>query len=65
MELGGVSGPLNVEGVVTAILVLLDALPDDAARVTVLENVLKNRCRKCFDYDPSGQFWCCYHSRGG
>jgi hypothetical protein len=56
---------LNAEGVATAIRVLLAALPDDAARALVLERVLENRCRKCLDYDPSGQFWCCYDSRGG
>jgi hypothetical protein len=59
------SEPLNADGVVTAIRVLLAALPDDAARALVLERVLENRCRKCLDYDPSGQFWCCYDSRGG
>jgi len=30
----------------------------------MLEAVLKNHCRQCLDYDPEGQFWCCYDSRG-
>ena len=65
MEHGDVSEPLNAEGVVTAIRVLLAALPDDAARVTVLGRVLENRCRKCLDYSPTGSFWCCHDSRPG
>ncbi len=44
---------------------ILAALPDEAARVEVLEQVLEKRCRKCLDYNPQGQFWCCYDSRGG
>lgn len=39
-------------------------LDDEPARIRVLEIVLKNRCRKCLDRDESGQFWCCYESRG-
>lgn len=31
----------------------------------VLEELLKNRCRKCLAHDPNGEFWCCYDSRGG
>lgn len=31
----------------------------------VLQAVNENRCPKCFDYDESGHFWCCYDSRGG
>lgn len=50
---------------VTLIQEQLDKLPDDSERINVLEAVLKNRCRKCLDYDPSGNFWCCYESRGG
>lgn len=44
---------------------ILQALPDEEARTTVLFALLTNRCRKCLDYDPQGQFWCCYDSRGG
>lgn len=47
-----------------AILKMLEALPDERTRIEVLEQVLKNRCRRCLDYDPQGQFWCCYESRG-
>lgn len=43
---------------------ILERLPDEAARVLVLDRVLKNRCRKCLDYCPSGSLWCCYDSRG-
>jgi len=39
-------------------------LPDEESRKQALEEIMKNRCRKCLDYDPSGQFWCCYESRG-
>lgn len=52
------------QATLNAIQKLLDALPE-AARVEVLTAVLKNRCRKCLDYDESGSFWCCYDSRGG
>ena len=48
----------------TRVREVLDALPDEAARIEVLEEVLKNRCKRCLDYDPRGQFWCCYDSRG-
>jgi hypothetical protein len=41
----------------------LDGLSEDE-RKEALEKVLENRCRKCLDYNPSGQFWCCYESRG-
>lgn len=44
---------------------LLDALPDEDARGVVLMALLTNRCRKCLNYDPSEQFWCCYATRGG
>ena len=55
---------MNTDTTVDAIRRLLEALPDEAARVEVLAKVLENRCRKCLDYDPNGQFWCCYESRG-
>ena len=47
------------------ICVILERLPDEESRKAVLESVLKNRCRKCLDFDASGSFWCCYESRGG
>lgn len=43
---------------------ILAALPDEEAKKTVLFALLTNRCKKCLDYNPSGQFWCCYDSRG-
>jgi len=43
---------------------IMTALPDDEARITVLSALLANRCRKCLEYDPQGDFWCCYDSRG-
>lgn len=55
----------TTQGTINEIRRLLDALPDDAARVEALQAILENRCRKCLDYDPQGQFWCCYDSRGG
>lgn len=39
-------------------------LENDEARKEAIAELLKNRCRKCLDYDPSGQFWCCQDSRG-
>lgn len=58
------SEALNVDGAATAIRAILAQLSEDDRKM-VLGSVLKNRCRKCFDYDPSGHFWCCYDSRGG
>lgn len=51
-------------GAIEAIQKILESLPDEEARKEVLAFALKNRCKKCFDYDPSGNFWCCYDSRG-
>ena len=47
------------------IMKILASLPDEEARTTVLFALLNKRCRKCFEYDPNEQFWCCYDSRGG
>lgn len=44
---------------------ILADLPDEEAKKTVLFALLTNRCRRCLDYNPSGQFWCCYESKGG
>jgi uncharacterized protein YfdQ (DUF2303 family) len=49
---------------IAAIQALLEALPDEAVRIAILEEVLQNRCRKCLNHDPQGSFWCCYDSRG-
>lgn len=46
-----------------AIRKLLEPLSEND-RKAVLEYVLENRCRTCLDYSPSGDFWCCYDSRG-
>lgn len=58
------AAPSATSASVARIREILAALPDEAARVEVLRSVLENRCRTCFDYDPRGQFWCCYQSRG-
>lgn len=47
-----------------AIRALFDALPDETARVEALREVMRDRCPRCFEHDPNGQFWCCYDSRG-
>lgn len=52
------------EQTIDAIRKLLEALPSEDERKAVLAAVMKNRCPRCFDYDPQGQFWCCYDSRG-
>jgi hypothetical protein len=44
---------------------ILASLSDESDRQLVLMALLTNRCRKCLDYDPQGNFWCCYDSRGG
>jgi hypothetical protein len=44
---------------------ILAMLPDEDGRKVVLFALLVKRCRKCFDYDPQENFWCCYGSRGG
>jgi hypothetical protein len=59
-----VSDELRTNAAIAVIRGILEQLPDEAARKVVLERVLENRCRKCFDYDADGQFWCCYESRG-
>lgn len=53
------------EDTIDVIRRFLAALPDEAARIEVLSALLDKRCRKCLDLNPSGQFWCCYDSRGG
>ena len=50
---------------VKVICEILKQLPDEESRKAVLEGLLKNRCRKCLDYDAHNSFWCCYESRGG
>ena len=47
------------------IMNIMEKLPDEDSRQLVLTALLSNRCRKCLEYDPNGQFWCCYDSRGG
>jgi hypothetical protein len=44
---------------------ILSELPDEEARQLTLQSVMENRCPRCFDYNPRGEFWCCYESRGG
>lgn len=44
---------------------LLDAMPDEDDRIRVLTALLAKRCKKCLDYNESGEFWCCHESRGG
>ena len=55
---------LVVDSPVDAIRKILEALPDEAARISVLDRVLENRCRKCLDHDPRGHFWCCQFAEG-
>jgi len=43
---------------------IMAMLPDEEARKFILWVLLTNRCRKCLDYDSSGNFWCCYDLRG-
>lgn len=56
---------LQTDAAIAVIRGILERLPDEVARQTVLERVLENHCRKCLAYDPNGSFWCCYDSRGG
>jgi len=42
----------------------LAELPDEEARKEALSQLTEKRCPHCFDYDESGQFWCCYDSKG-
>lgn len=55
---------LQTLAAVVVIKGILERLPDEEARKTVLEHLLKDRCRKCLDFNASGQFWCCVESRG-
>jgi hypothetical protein len=43
---------------------ILNELPDEELRQLTLQGAMENRCPKCFDYNPRGEFWCCYESRG-
>ena len=61
---GGAWGQQEAAELAATILHLLAQEPEEM-RKAVLERVMKNRCPKCFDYSPSGSFWCCYNSRGG
>lgn len=58
------SMPCSTISTIDAIRRLLEALPDETSRKEVLSAVLENRCKRCLDYDPQGQFWCCHDSRG-
>jgi hypothetical protein len=53
------------EAAAATIKEILVGLPDEETRQVVLKSVMENRCPRCFDYNASGQFWCCYESRGG
>jgi hypothetical protein len=55
---------LQTNAAIEVIHGILERLPDEEARKTALEHVLKNRCRTCLDFNASGQFWCCVESRG-
>ena len=55
---------LSNPSAVAALRAILDQLPDEEARKTVLKIVLESRCPSCLDYSPTGSFWCCYDSRG-
>ena len=56
---------LTNQGAYDEIMKIMATLPDEAARTTVLLALLTNRCWKCLNYDPQGNFWCCYDSRPG
>ncbi len=56
---------LQTSAAIDVIRGILERLPDEVARLVVLERVLEKRCRKCLDYSADGSFWCCYESRGG
>ena len=62
--LEGRRGALKLATPVSRMQAELAALPDEAARIDALKRLTVNRCPKCFDFDASGNFWCCYESRG-
>lgn len=55
---------MQTRAAVDVIRGILERLPDEASRQLALMGVLEDRCRKCFDFDPTRNFWCCYGSRG-